>query len=394
MGDGSGASFVCGMVEVPGGPAGAAPDWEEFGERVEFLREVRGLRARFLAAERGENGAWLVPFLAVRADPADRTTSPEWLFAHDTPWHVPAQREVDLAHASRATLATLRSLACDETPPFVLADVAPGEKPQVKRPEDVFCDLVGMASQKERLMKIARVVERCGRDAQDGLHMVFVGNPGTGKTELAERLVRYLDLLGVTDGTGRLVRAGEADLVARYVGHTAPKVRALVRSALGGVLFIDEFYAVASAPHFGQEAVDCLVDQLERHRHDLVCVVAGYPHEIDRTLDMNPGLRDRFAYRVEFPDYSVAELEEIFRGFANERGFELRCEGALPHALKELKAAPGFSNARSARRLLDHAVCEACWAHDGRYLTDKDVERALAGCAEGTSRVRTGFGPA
>ncbi len=382
------ATFTCGLLRVRD-RRGLDPDWDEFKGRIDFVREARGLRVRFLEAFRDERGDWEVPFFAACHEGLTSRSAKEVLEGN-TPYEVSEYKAVEPATANLETLSILRGLVSDEGTPSWIHEVIPGSAARPKHPEDVFDGLVGMTEQRLRLMKLARVVATCGRDAIDCFHLVFAGNPGTGKSELATRLASYLDLIGVTDGTGRFVKVGEADLVAKYVGHTAPRVKSVVESALGGLLLIDEFYAIANAPHFGREAIDCLVDQLDAHRHDFVCVVAGYPVEVDATLDLNPGLRDRFGYRIDFPDYTVDELAEIFCRMAADRGFAVACRDELAPALERLRGSRGFSNARSVRRLVDHAICEACWEHGDQVLRAEDLSMALGQCVRGR-RPSVGF---
>ena len=385
---GSCKAFSCGYLKLPGGPDDE-PDWKTFGARMDFARDLFGLRAAFLEASKGEDGIWRVPFFAFN-ESRGSSRSPKDLIEDETPYRVAGYRKMDTAQADAETLSILRDLVCEEVPSSWLERVRPRCRARVTCAGDLFDGLVGMSSQRLVLEKLARVIERCGRDVVDSLHLVFAGCPGTGKTELARRMVDYFDLLRVTDGTGRFVKVGEADLIAKYVGHTAPKVRSVVERALGGVLFIDEFYAIANAPRFGQEAIDCLVDQLDEHRHDFVCVVAGYPNQVDETLDENPGLRERFGYRLEFPDFSTVELEQIFRSMAAARGFEVVCDRTLSPALEHLRSTRGFSNARSVRRLVDHAVTEAVWAHDDLLIDDRDLNSALEQCF-GAPQTPVGF---
>lgn len=386
------AKFNCGLVRLgeagdPGTAGGPRWDkgWDEFRRRIDFVREVRGLNVTFLEALRDKEGNWEVPFFAVQ-DEFGSSASPKELIERNTPYRVESYRTVEPARADVETLSILGDLVEGDPGSSWIEGVVPRVQRHLASPDEVFDGLVGMDAPRETLMKISSAVSRHGRGAIECFHLIFAGNPGTGKSELASRLVSYLDLLGVTDGTGRLVKVGEADLVAKYVGHTAPKVKSVVERALGGLLFIDEFYAIASAPHFGQEAIDCLVDQLDAHRDDFVCVIAGYPEQLDATLDLNPGLRDRFGYRIDFPDYTNDELARIFCSMARGRGFEVRCEGALGPAMERLRASRGFSNARSVRRLVDHAICEASWAREESFLADEDVEAAVAQCAESPRR--------
>lgn len=390
------ATFNCGLVRLnervdPDARGGAAWEkcWDEFHRRMDFVRKVRGLNVTFLEALQDDEGQWEVPFFAVQ-DEFGASSSPKELIEKNTPYRVEGYRIVEPSRADVETLGILSRLVESEPSSSWIEDVVPGTRRAPSGPEEVFEGLVGMEEQRKTLMKLSKAVSMHGRGAIECFHFVFAGNPGTGKTELASRLISYLDLLGVTDGTGRMVKVGEADLVAKYVGHTAPKVKDAVERALGGLLFIDEFYAIANAPHFGQEAIDCLVDQLDVHRNDFVCVVAGYPDEVDATLDLNPGLRDRFGYRIDFPDYTPRELAEIFRSMVKSRGLEVRCEGALEPMMERLRASRGFSNARSVRRLVDHAICEAAWAHEGSVLLESDVKAALEQCV-GASKRHVGF---
>ena len=256
--------------------------------------------------------------------------------------------------------------------------------------DDLFGGLIGMDGPKMQLEKIAKTISTCGRH-DDSFHMIFVGPPGTGKTELGQRLVLYTDALGLTNGTARFRKVGEADLVAKYVGNTAPLVKGAVESALGGILFIDEAYAIASSPHFGQEAIDTLVDQLEIHRHDFICVMAGYEEKMDTLMRMNPGLADRFGYTVRFDSYSATELTQIYRKMALRRGFAVNCERNLLDAMEKLRRVRDFANARTVRKLVKQSIDEAVWTHEeDKTITDADLEKAVASCTP-PEKQRIGF---
>lgn len=378
-------SFKCGYVKAF--DADATPNWDEFSVRMGFAQDKLGLNAVFMEAFEDEAGNWLVPFFCAE-DHIGRFAKAEHAISKGTPYSVHGIRSISLATADLETLRAISALVPEPAPAVKAADVAPNAaKARVEKPEDIFDGLVGMDKQKLMLMRLSNVIHKHGRDAIDCFHFAFVGKPGTGKSELANRLVYYLDHLKITDGTRKIHKVGEADLVAKYVGHTAPKVKQAVEGALGGVLFIDEFYAIANAPRFGREAIDALTDQIEKHRYEFVCVIAGYPREVDETLNYNPGLRSRFGFRIEFPDYSNEELDEIFVGMAGKRGFEVVDRDVLSECTSRLRSTRDFANARSMRQLVDHSVVEAAWSHDDPTIRGHDLMVATDELFETKQRV-------
>ena len=219
-----------------------------------------------------------------------------------------------------------------------------------------------------RLEQNVRVQQRrAARGLKAGsvaMHMIFTGNPGTGKTTVARLISKYLKAAGVLAG-GQLIEVARADLVGKYVGHTAPLTTQVMNSALGGVLFIDEAYSLyrGKDDSFGLEAIDTLVKGMEDHRGELVVILAGYTKEMQAFLSANSGLQSRFPNIVEFPDYTGAELLQILKLQAKSRGYVLdaRCDAPLLAYFNavQLARARQAGNGRLARNKLEEAILAA-----------------------------------
>ena len=228
-------------------------------------------------------------------------------------------------------------------------------------------ELLGLAPVKARIREIAALllVDRIRRrlqlaTAEPTLHMSFTGNPGTGKTTVAQRMADILHRLGYLRTT-RLVSVTRDDLVGEYIGHTAPKTKAVLKSARGGVLFIDEAYYLYRPENerdYGQEAIEILLQVMEEQRNDLVVILAGYPDRMDRFFSSNPGFRSRIAHHVDVPDYSDDELVAIAERLLAERQYTLAPDAhqALLEYVRLRRAQPHFANARSVRNALDRAT--------------------------------------
>ena len=229
-------------------------------------------------------------------------------------------------------------------------------------------ELVGLAPVKEYVFGLADNLQVQQRRAAAGLktaslsmHMIFTGNPGTGKTTIARLVARYLKAIGALKG-GQLVEVTRADLVGRYTGHTAPLTNSVIESALGGVLFIDEAYSLyrGEQDSFGLEAIDTLVKGMEDHRDELVVILAGYTREMETFLTANSGLASRFPNRIEFPDYTAVELLQITQVLAKNKGYTLAEACTEPllgyYARWQTADARTAGNGRLARNTLEKAI--------------------------------------
>ncbi len=246
--------------------------------------------------------------------------------------------------------------------------------------ESLDADLVGLTPVKTRIREVAALLLVDRARAQFGvststpnLHMSFTGSPGTGKTTVAMRMADMLHRLGYLR-RGHLVSVTRDDLVGQYVGHTAPKTKEVHKRAMGGVLFIDEAYYLYREDNerdYGQESIEILLQVMENHREDIVVILAGYKDRMDAFFASNPGMSSRIAHHIDFPDYTLDELDDIGKLLLRAEGYSLTPEGeqTFRKYLENRKTQPRFANARSVRNAIERARLR----HASRMMTTDEA---------------------
>ena len=275
-------------------------------------------------------------------------------------------------------------------------------------------ELIGLTPVKTRIREIAALllVDQARQQLQlastaPSLHMSFTGNPGTGKTTVAQRMSQILHRLGYLR-KGHVVTATRDDLVGQYVGHTAPKTKEMLKRAQGGVLFIDEAYYLYKPDNerdYGAEAIEILLQEMENRRTEVVVIFAGYKDRMDSFYSSNPGLSSRVAHHLDFPDYSNADLMAIAGLLldAQQYRFSAEAEQAFAEYIMLRRQLPFFANARSIRNAIDRArlrQANRLFARMAEALTKDDLitieapdiraSRVFAGHVEGHHPLASG----
>jgi AAA+ superfamily predicted ATPase len=252
---------------------------------------------------------------------------------------------------------------------------------------DELNKMVGLTGVKDRVNEIISFLKKRGNDALPCLHMVFRGNPGTGKTSVARLIAKIFAQEGICK-KDVFIETDREGLCASYVGQTAPKTAARVSEAQGGVLFIDEAYLLGysdSGRDYGSEAIATLVKRMEDYRKEFVCIMAGYTEEMDKMLDINPGLRDRVQFYIDFPDYSQDELVTIFRDLctADKYGLDADAESVLSEYFDLVlrRKDKNFANARIVRKVFERVRVKQAMRvsdPDDMLITKTDIDDAFA----------------
>ncbi len=288
--------------------------------------------------------------------------------------------EVELAVEDGKVLAKVGGGSVD-----LLASLPGGYQGELEKVKAEMAEIVGLQKIKEYIFSLEEYYAVQKKRREEGLkvsevskHMIFTGSPGTGKTTIARIISRYLKAIGVLSG-GQLIEVSRADLVGRYVGHTAPLTNQVLQSAIGGVLFIDEAYSLyrGKDDSFGLEAIDTLVKGIEDNRDNLIVILAGYSKEMKEFLTANSGLESRFPNVIEFPDYTGQELLDIAKITARSKGYQID-EGAEISLLTYFNLVQATRSATAGNgRLVRNKIEEAILNQSRRLVAEPDADLSL-----------------
>lgn len=273
-------------------------------------------------------------------------------------------------------------LAIDEHHLFLKKEETSKEFEDIQKEMD---EIIGLKNVKDYIYSLKDMIAISQKRVSQGLkgsevsmHMIFTGNPGTGKTTMARLMARYLKALGILKN-GQLIEVTRADLVAQYVGQTAPKTKQVIEASLGGVLFIDEAYSLyrGKEDSFGLEAIDMLVKSMEDYRDEFIVVLAGYTKEMATFLEANSGLKSRFPNTMEFPDYTAQELFAIASSIAKSKDYTID-EEANQKLLDYFEKTQASSAARSGNgRLARNVIEDAILKQASRLMKDSNASFTL-----------------
>ncbi len=273
------------------------------------------------------------------------------------------------------------------------------EKPTNKEGMQKLNNLVGLENVKQQVQQILNYVQvHQARGTLPMLHMVFKGNPGTGKTEVARIIAEILSDYGILEGN--YTEVSRADLVAGYVGQTGIKTQRVIEQALGGVLFIDEAYSLCSSDSYSKECIATLIKAMEDHRDNLCVIMAGYPQDMEELLKSNIGFESRVAFKIDFANYIADELYQIFINMMEQEHFKLdtNCKQLiLDYFENEIKVCNNFSNGRCVRNLFEKIKMEQATriieqkSKDYDLITSADLTTVIEKIRSKPSRNTIGF---
>lgn len=238
-------------------------------------------------------------------------------------------------------------------------------------------ELIGLDEVKNSVKEIVAFIKKRGKDAVPCLHMVFKGNPGTGKTTVARIIGKIFSESKVLNKSNLFVETDREGLIGRFVGHTAIKTSEKVKEAMGGILFIDEAYSLAQSDNYSSEAISTLVKRMEDYRKEFICIMAGYTKEMEELLNVNPGLRDRIQFYIDFPDYSCDELLQIFETYCKKDKYILSLKAKKMvlemFSLIVKNKEKNFSNARLVRKIFERVKMKQAIRTDNNRIIEKDI---------------------
>ena len=354
---------------------------------------------RYKTGGDGENMKTIIARLTRFIESSDDRPCPLTPETVDEIWGCPKQKRASSAKEKRTGTLPAWERAGWATQRLAVPDKEVEEDASLESVLEELNQLIGLSGVKEKVRELAALAETNKRREEQDLptepnsfHMVFLGNPGTGKTTVARLIGKLYKALGLLP-RGHFVEADSEKLVSGYVGHTASKTKAVIQSALGGVLFIDEVYSLADSGHgssFNHEAINTLVKEMEDHRDELVVIAAGYPKETEDFINSNPGLASRFNTYITFADYSLDELCQIMQKSTAARGYSMTdeaqalCRRVIENGMRE--DPKQFGNGRYVRNLLEKLIqiqsvriiaLESPTRDDLMKITEEDIPAEL-----------------